>query len=150
MVPEKGEPITSGTLPVDVDRPDVNVIDAAARGASEGLRLALVVAAMLIAFIALVSLANGVVGWVGGHVGLPGLTLPVAPAHAAGLDPRSIVIAIYALASFANFSSIAMTIAGVGEIAPSRRHDLAKLGIKAMVAGLLAALMTAALAGILV
>jgi CNT family concentrative nucleoside transporter len=68
----------------------------------------------------------------------------------ATMDPRSVVIAIYALASFANFSSVAMTIAGVGEIAPSRRHDLARLGIKAMVAGLLAALMTAALAGVLV
>ena len=66
------------------------------------------------------------------------------------LDPRSLVIAIYALASFANFGSVAMTIAGIGEIAPSRRHDLARLGLRAMVAGLLAALMTAALAGVLV
>ena len=194
MVPETGEPVSAGTLKVDVDRPDVNVIDAAARGASEGLRLALVVGAMLIAFIALVSLINAVVGWTGGLVGLEGLTLegmlgwllspvawmlgvPWADAtlvgqligvevvlnefvafvqleHALGagaaMDPRSVIISIYALASFANFSSIAMTIAGVGEIAPSRRQDLARLGLKAMLAGLLATLMTAALAGMLI
>ena len=194
MVPETGQPVSAGTLTVDVEKPDVNVIDAAARGASEGLRLALVVGAMLIAFIALVSLANGVVGWVGGLMGVESVTLegmlgwifsPVAwmlgvswadagmvgqligvetvlnefvafvqlqGALGAGgmLDPRSVIIAIYALASFANFGSVAMTIAGVGEIAPSRRHDLARLGIKAMVAGLLASLMTAALAGILI
>lgn len=194
MVPETGEPVTAGALTVEVEKPDVNVIDAAARGASEGLRLALVVGAMLIAFIALISMLNGVVGWVGGFVGMGGLTLegmlgaalaplawmlgvPWADAGLVGqligvdtvlnefvafvqleqalqagsaLDPRSLVIAIYALASFANFGSVAMTIAGIGEIAPSRRHDLARLGLRAMVAGLLAALMTAALAGVLV
>jgi len=194
MVPETGEPVTSGTLTLDVEKPDVNVIDAAARGASDGLRLALVVGAMLIAFIALISMANGIVGWVGGLVGLGGITLEgilgwvfsplawmlgvswadaglvgqligvevvlnefVAFVHfegalaaGASLEPRSLIIAIYALASFANFGSVAMTIAGVGEIAPSRRHDLARLGLKAMGAGLLAALMTAALAGVLV
>ena len=194
MVPETGEPLTSGTLTLEVEKPDVNVIDAAARGASDGLRLALVVGAMLIAFIALISMANGLVGWAGGLVGLDGITLEgilgwvfsplawmlgVSWADAglvgqligvevvlnefvafvqfqgalgagASLEPRSIIIAIYALASFANFGSVAMTIAGVGEIAPSRRHDLARLGLKAMGAGLLAALMTAALAGVLV
>lgn len=194
MVPETGEPVTAGELTVDVEKPDVNVIDAAARGASDGLRLALVVGAMLIAFIALISMANGVVGWVGGLAGVEGLTLegmlgwllsplawmlgvPWADAGFVGqligvdavlnefvafvqlagalgsgvsLEPRSVIISIYALASFANFGSVAMTIAGVGEIAPSRRHDLARLGLKAMLAGLLAALMTAALAGILI
>lgn len=194
MVPETGKPVTAGELTVDVEKPDVNVIDAAARGASDGLRLALVVGAMLIAFIALISMANGVVGWAGGLVGAEGLTLEgmlgwllaplawmlgvswadagfvgqligvdavlnefVAFVQLAGalgsgvsLEPRSVIISIYALASFANFGSVAMTIAGVGEIAPSRRHDLARLGLKAMLAGLLAALMTAALAGILV
>jgi CNT family concentrative nucleoside transporter len=68
----------------------------------------------------------------------------------AQLETRSLVIAIYALATFANFGSVAMTIAGIGEIAPSRRHDLARLGLKAMLGGLLAALMTAAWAGVLV
>ena len=194
LVPETGEPATSGTLHIEVERPDVNVIDAAARGASEGLRLALVVAAMLIAFVALISMANGIVGWAGGMLGFESLTIetmlgwllaPVAwmlgvPWADAGLvgqmigvdfvfnefiafvqlegalgagaalDQRSLVIAIYALATFANFGSVAMTIAGVGEIAPGRRHDLARLGLKAMFAGLLAALLTAAFAGMMV
>ena len=65
-------------------------------------------------------------------------------------DPRSLVIGIYALTTFANFGSVAMTIAGIGEIAPSRRHDLARLGLRAMAAGLLASFMTAAVAGMLV
>jgi len=68
----------------------------------------------------------------------------------ATLEPRSLVITIYALTSFANFGSVAMTIAGLGEMAPSRRHDLARLGLKAMLAGLLATLLTAAVAGLLV
>jgi CNT family concentrative nucleoside transporter len=194
LVPETEEPATVGRLTEDVERPDVNVIDAAARGAAEGLRLALVVGAMLIAFIALVSMLNGVVGGLGGLVGVDGLTIegmlgaalaPVAwllgvPWSDAGLigrtigvdfvinefvayaqlsaalgsgtsaDPRSLVIGIYALTTFANFGSVAMTIAGIGEIAPSRRHDLARLGLRAMGAGLLASLMTAAVAGMLV
>ncbi|MFQ5538526.1 MAG: NupC/NupG family nucleoside CNT transporter [Gemmatimonadota bacterium] len=195
MVPEVEAPRTAGSLAgVEVEHPDVNVIDAAARGASEGLRLALVVGAMLIAFIALISLANGVVGWLGALGGIEGLTLerilgwglaPVAwllgvPWSDAGvvaqligleavlnefvafvrledlltqgvaLEGRSVVISIYALTSFANFGSVAMTLAGIGALAPSRRHDLAGLGVRAMVAGLLATLLTAALAGMLV
>ena len=194
LIPETGTPETGETLAASVEKPDVNVIDAAARGASEGLRLALVVGAMLIAFVALISMANGIVGWVGGLAGVDGLTIqgmlgtvlaPVAwllgvpwsdagvvgqligvdfvvnefvafvdfqalLAGGATLEPRSIVIAIYALATFANFGSVAMTIAGVGEIAPERRHDLARLGIKAMFAGLLASLLTACFAGMLV
>jgi CNT family concentrative nucleoside transporter len=194
LVPETGSPATSGRLTEDVEHPDVNVIDAAARGAAEGLRLALVVGAMLIAFIALVSMLNGMIGWAGGLLGFEGLTLegilgrilaPVAwllgvswadagligrtigvdfvlnefvayvqlsSALASGTaaDPRSLVIGIYALTTFANFGSVAMTIAGIGEIAPSRRHDLARLGLRAMGAGLLASFMTAAVAGMLV
>jgi CNT family concentrative nucleoside transporter len=65
------------------------------------------------------------------------------------VDPRSVVIGIYALTTFANFGSVAMTIAGIGAIAPSRRPDLARLGLKSMLAGLLASLATAAVAGIL-
>ncbi len=194
LVPETGRPATTGVLAEEVERHDVNVIDAAARGAAEGLRLALVVGAMLIAFIALVAMVNGVLSWLGGWFGMPGVTLegllgillaPVAwmlgiPWADAGLigrmigvdfvlnefvafvqlsseleagaslDPRSIVIGIYALTTFANFGSVAMTLAGLGEIAPSRRHDLARLGLKAMAAGLMASLATAAVAGILV
>lgn len=194
LVPETGEPVTAGARAEDPATPDVNLIDAAARGAAEGLRLALVVMAMLIAFLALVAMLNGVVGWLGGLVGVDGLTLegmlgrllaPVAwmlgvswadagligqmigvdfvlnefvafarlsatLAAGAVVDDRSLVIGIYALCTFANFGSIAMTIAGIGEIAPSRRHDLARLGLKAMLAGLLASLATAAVAGMLV
>jgi len=193
LVPETEEPTTLGLLTEDVARDDVNVIDAAARGAGEGLRLALVVGAMLIAFIALVSMLNGVIGGVGALAGFADLTLerilggllaPVAwmlgiPWADAGLigqmigvdfvlnefvafarlsgtlasgqaiDPRSVVIGIYALTTFANFGSVAMTIAGIGAIAPSRRQDLARLGLKSMLAGLLASLATAAVAGIL-
>ena len=193
LVPETEEPTTLGLLTEDVVSDDVNAIDAAARGAGEGLRLALVVGAMLIAFIALVSMLNGMIGWVGALGGFPDLTLerilggvlaPVAwmlgiPWADAGLigqmigvdfvlnefvafarlsgtlasgqaiDPRSVVIGIYALTTFANFGSVAMTIAGIGAIAPSRRQDLARLGLKSMLAGLLASLATAAVAGIL-
>lgn len=194
LVPETGEPTTLGALEIEVERPDVNVIDAAARGAAEGLRLALVVGAMLIAFIALVAMLNGAIGWAGGLAGVEGLTLermfgwvlaPVAwmlgivwtDAAAIGqligvdfvinefvafvrleallgggtqLQERSVIIGIYALTTFANFGSVAMTIAGLGELAPSRRHDLARLGLKAMLAGLLATLITATFAGMLV
>lgn len=71
-------------------------------------------------------------------------------AAGATLDDRSLIIGIYAMTTFANFGSVAMTLAGLGELAPSRRHDIARLGLKAMFAGLLASLMTAAVAGILV
>jgi len=152
------------------------------------------VAAMLIAFIALVSLANALVGWLAGLAGVEGLTLerilgwvlaPVAwllgvPWTEAGivgrlvgveavlnefvafvqfesllregvaLSGRSRIMGIYALTSFANLGSVAMTIAGLGAIAPSRRHDLARLGLRAMAAGLMGTLMTAAVAGMLV
>jgi CNT family concentrative nucleoside transporter len=195
LVPETGKPETLGVLDLEVqgEKPDVNVIDAAARGAAEGLKLALVVGAMLIAFIALVALANGVVGWAGSLAGFDGLSIegmlgwilrPVAwllgvtwvdagvigqligvdfvlnefvafgqlqglLQGGAELQERSVVIGIYALATFANFGSVAMTIAGLGEIAPSRRQDLARLGMKSMLAGLLAALLTATFAGML-
>ena len=195
LVPETGKPESLEVLDIQVQRekPDVNVIDAAARGAAEGLRLALVVGAMLIAFIALVALANGVVEWAGSLVGFEGLSIegmlgrvfaPVAwllgitwvDASVIGqligvdfvlnefvafvqlqsllvggteLQERSVVISIYALATFANFGSVAMTIAGLGEIAPDRRQDLARLGMKSMCAGLLAAFLTATFAGML-
>ncbi len=194
LVPEVDDPVTAGALIDEVERGDVNLIDAAARGASEGLRLALLVGAMLIAFLALVALLNGGIGWVGSLVGLDGLTLegmlgvvlaPVAwllgipwsdagligqaigvdlvlnefvafaqlsdaLASGAELDPRSLAIGVYALTTFANFGSVAMTIAGLGAIAPARRHDLARLGMKSLMAGLIASLLTAAVAGILI
>jgi len=191
MLPEAERAETAGTLDIQVGRPDVNVIDAAARGASEGLQLALGVGAMLLAFIGLIHLVNGVLGWTGGLVGLDGLTLewllgmalaPLtwlmgvpwsdAPSVAGligiktvlnefvaylqlaatlsgptSLEPRSVIIATYALCGFANFGSIAMQIGGMGAIAPSRRRDLAQLGLRAMVGGSLAGFMTATVAG---
>lgn len=193
MVPETGEPETRDTLEISVDRPDVNTIDAAARGASEGLYLALNVGAMLLAFVALIALCNAGIGWVGGMVGLEGLTLermlgwvlaPVAwlmgvtwadaPTVGAllgaktvlneffayiqfagllggggSLEPRSVVITAYALCGFANFSSIAIQLGGIGGIAPSRRHDLSRLGLRAMIGGTIAAFMTATVAGMI-
>jgi CNT family concentrative nucleoside transporter len=193
MVPEEDEPATRGSLDLELEQPDVNVIDAASRGASEGLGLALNVGAMLLAFIALIALLNAVIGWGGGLVGLEGLSLegllgrvlaplawlmgvPWSDAVTVGsllglktvlnefvaylqlstllqeggeLQPRSVIISIYALSGFANFSSIAIQIGGIGGIAPSRRHDLSRLGLRAMVAGSFAAFMTATVAGML-
>jgi concentrative nucleoside transporter, CNT family len=176
-----------------VEKPDVNVIDAAARGASEGLSLALNVGAMLLAFVALIYMFDSLLGWIGGLAGFEGLTLetilgwllaPLAwlmgvPWHDApivaslmgiktvlnefyaylqlgstlagpnDLQPRSIIIVTYALSGFANFSSIAIQLGGIGGIAPSRRHDLSRLGLRAMIAGSIAAFMTATVAGML-
>jgi CNT family concentrative nucleoside transporter len=191
MYPEDSEPETKGTLKADVPSPDVNAIDAAARGAGEGLTLALNVGAMLLAFIALIALLNGLIGWAGGLVGWENVSLelilgwvlaPLAwimgvPWHdaveigsllgvktvvnefvaylqlatslqeGAPLDPRSVVIATYALCGFANFSSIAIQIGGIGGIAPGRRSDLSRIGMRAMIGGTLAAFMTATVAG---
>lgn len=193
MYPETEEPVTAGNIKVKLEKVDANVIDAAARGASEGLSLALNVGAMLIAFIALMALLNGIVSGTAGFFGLE-LTIQkilgwvcapfawlmgvpsqdvlavgtllgektalnefVAYAHlgsmlqeGAGLDPRSVVLATYALCGFANFSSIAIQIGGIGGMAPERRHDLSRLGLRAMVAGTLANFMTACVVGILI
>jgi len=192
LVPETGTPETAGTLKVEVPKPGVNIIDAAARGAGDGLQLALNIAAMLIAFIALIALVNGFLGWV--HT-VPLLAwvppslqkifgilfAPVAwmlgvswkDAASVGdmlgtrmvlnefiaflrlgelkntLDHRSFVIATFALCGFANFSSIAIQIGGIGALAPSRKSDLARLGVKAMLAGTLANFMSACIAGVL-
>jgi CNT family concentrative nucleoside transporter len=190
FVPETGEPITRGTVRVEVEKPGVNIIDAAARGAGDGLHLALNIAGMLIAFLALIALVNGGLGWLHGHVGwIPAtlqqiLALLFAPiAWALGvswndcatvgnllgtrmvlnefvafvdlgkiramLQPRSFVIATFALCGFANLSSIAIQIGGIGALAPSRKSDLARLGLKAMIVGTLANFMSACIAGIL-
>jgi CNT family concentrative nucleoside transporter len=192
MVPETEQPMTGGDVEVVVPKQDVNIIDAAGRGAIEGLHLSLNVAGMLIAFIALVALVNGMFGWVHGLVGwfpasldilLGWIFRPIAwamgvawkdsltvgnllgtrmvlnefvafaklgePGVGSSLDPRSFVITTYALCGFANFSSIAIQIGGIGSLAPSRRGDLARLGLRAMVAGTLANFLTATIAGIL-
>ena len=193
MVPEEATPVTAGKTASGVSIDTANVVDAAARGAGEGLHLALNVGAMLLAFVALVALVNYLVGAVGGLVGAPNLTLqqiagvvlapvawlmgvPWADASEIGAllgvktvlnefvaygmmveaigngtitQPRSVVIAIYALCGFANFGSIAIQIGGIGSIAPKRRSDLARLGLRAMIGGTLAAFMTATVAGML-
>jgi CNT family concentrative nucleoside transporter len=197
IVPETEQPETGGDVVIEVPKQDVNVIDAAGRGAIEGLHLSLNVAGMLIAFVALVALLNGMFGYV--HGALAGTAVgPYFPASmdillgwvfrpiawamgvswkdtllvgnllgtrmvlnefvaflnlgkiAEGvLDPRSKIIATYALCGFANFSSIAIQIGGIGSLAPSRRGDLARLGLRAMIAGTLANFLTATIAGIL-
>jgi CNT family concentrative nucleoside transporter len=190
LVPETGEPETAGDVRVEIEKPGVNVIDAAARGAGEGLQLALNIGGMLIAFIALIALINGGMAWVHGLAAwfpdslqkLFGIVFaPVAwllgvswkDAQAVGdmlgtrmvlnefiaflrlgevkqsLDPRSFVIATFALCGFANFSSIAIQIGGIGALAPNRKSDLARMGIKAMIAGTLANFMSACIAGVL-
>ena len=183
FVPETSQPKTMGTVSLEVERTDVNVIDAAGRGTSEGLSLALNVGAMLISFLALIALANATLGLVGlsmqqifGWVFAPlawSMGVPWQDASTIGnllgtrmvlnefvaysqlgplketLDPRSFTIATYALCGFANFSSIGIQIGGIGALAPNRRHDLARLGIRAMIAGTLANFITATIAGFL-
>jgi CNT family concentrative nucleoside transporter len=193
MWPETEQPVTRGGLRVKMERMDANSIDAAARGAGEGLTLALNVGAMLLAFIALISLANGILSWSLARFGVEGFTLQtilgwlgaplawlmgvpwrdavevgsllgektvlnefIAYAHLAdmvkdpsALSPRSVVIATYALCGFANFSSIAIQIGGIGGMIPQRRHELSVLGLRAMVAGTLANFMTACVVGVL-
>lgn len=190
FVPETGEPVTRGTVRIAAERQGVNVIDAAARGAYDGLYLALNIAGMLIAFLALIAMMNGGLGWVHSYLHwvpsslqeiLGALFAPVAWAlgvswndcatvgHLLGtrmilnefvafvdlgklraeLQPRSFVIATFALCGFANLGSIAIQIGGIGALAPTRKSDLARLGLKAMVVGTLANFMSACIAGIL-
>ena len=183
FVPETEVPETMGTVKLEIERTDVNVIDAAGRGTSEGLALALNVGAMLISFLALIALVNALLGlaglslqqifgWVFAPIawamGVPWRDAPtignllgtrmalnefvayaqLGPMKAA-LDPRSFTIATFALCGFANFSSIGIQIGGIGALAPSRRHDLARLGLRAMLAGTLANFITATIAGFL-
>lgn len=197
MVPETEISETAGeTVVLESEKMDANIIDAAARGAGEGLTLALNVAAMLLAFIALIAMVNGILGGITEALGMTRLSLemifgwvfaplaflmgvPWADAAAIGsllgektminefvayshlanmlngsegtvISQRSAIIATYALCGFSNLSSIAIQIGGIGGIAPSRRGDLAQLGIRAVIAGSLACFMTATIAGMLV
>jgi CNT family concentrative nucleoside transporter len=190
LEPETEVPETLGEVKVDIPRTDVNVLDAAARGTSEGLSLMLNVIAMLISFIALIALVNGLFGWMHGFLpwfpaslqtvlgwifrpiawimGVPwhdsgtiGALLGermvinefIAYAHLgplkASLDPVSFTIATFALCGFANLSSVGIQIGGIGALAPERKHDLARLGFRAMIAGTLANFLSATLAGML-
>jgi CNT family concentrative nucleoside transporter len=205
LVPETEEPLTRGTVKIDVEKTTANVIDAAATGAADGLKLALNVGAMLLAFIALIALINGPVQWLGTIGGADGsinhwltgvsghevklsletvfgwVLAPIAwligvpwqdanlvgsfigekvvinefvayadlAKHLDQLLPHSRLLATYALCGFANFSSIAIQIGGIGGLAPSRRGDLARLGLRAVLGGSIATFMTATIAGVL-
>lgn len=191
VLPETGVPETLGTVRTHDERPDANVLDAAARGTREGLTLALNVAAMLVAFIALIALADRILGLVGGRFGQPNLSLKlvlgtllapvawligvpwadcpevggllgertvlnelIAYGHLGELReriaPRSFSIATVALCGFANISSIGIQIGGIGALMPEhRRSDLARLGVRALVAATLANLLSACIVGIL-
>ena len=188
--PEVGKPVTAGKVDVKLEQTSVNIIDAAAQGAGDGLQLVLNIAAMLIAFLALIALVNSIFGWA--HGMLPWIPAsmqqlfgiifaPVAwllgvswkDCTAIGqllgerlvtnefiafidlgkiksqLDPHSFTIATYALCGFANFSSIAIQLGGIGALAPTRKSDIARLGMRAVAAGTMANFMSACIAGML-
>ena len=201
LVPETGTPLTRGTVKMDVEKTTSNVIDAAAAGAGDGLKLALNIGAMLLAFIALIALINAPLTWLGDVTGLASLIgkptnlstifgyllapvawvigTPWADATTVGsligqkvvinefvaytelsqilsgqlpgvsLSKEGALVATYALCGFANFSSIAIQLGGIGGLAPDRRHDLARFGLRAVLGGSIATFMTATIAGVL-
>jgi concentrative nucleoside transporter, CNT family len=189
MVPEKGTPQTLGQVKLEVPRLSANVIDAAARGAAEGLHLALNVGAMLVAFVALVHMGDRGVGALGGLFGHPEIRLatvlgwPLIPlAYVMGvpwseapfvggllgiktalneflayrelatqlstLSPQTVRIASFALCGFANFGSLAIVLGGLGMMVPERRPDIARLGLRSILAGGLATCLTGTIAGL--
>jgi CNT family concentrative nucleoside transporter len=201
LIPETGVPLTRGTVKMEVEKTTSNVIDAAAAGAGDGLRLALNIGAMLLAFIALIALINWPLTWIGEVTGLQAMLgkptdlamifgyvlapiawvigVPWEDAVTVGsligqkvvinefvaylqlaeiingnvpgvsLTDHGKLIATYALCGFANFSSIAIQIGGIGGLAPERRTDLARFGMRAVLGGTIATLMTATIAGVL-
>lgn len=201
LIPETGEPLTRGTVRMEVEKTTSNVIDAAAAGAGDGLKLALNIGAMLLAFIALIAMINAPLTWLGEATGLADalgkptdlatifgyllapvawlIGVPWADAGTVGsligqkvvinefvaylqladivngrvegvsLGDEGRLIATYALCGFANFSSIAIQIGGIGGLAPDRRQDLARFGLRAVLGGTIATLMTATIAGVL-
>ncbi len=201
LIPETGTPLTRGTVKMEVEKTSSNIIDAAAAGAGDGLRLALNIGAMLLAFIALIALVNWPLTWIGEVTGLQAvlgkptdlamifgyLLAPIAwvigvpwqdattvgsligqkivinefvaylqladivngKVAGVSLSAEGKLIATYALCGFANFSSIAIQIGGIGGLAPERRSDLARFGLRAVLGGTIATLMTATIAGVL-
>ncbi|MDE3271939.1 NupC/NupG family nucleoside CNT transporter [Pseudoalteromonas sp. G4] len=188
MVPETETPKQDLNELDSSDEKPVNVIDAAAGGALNGMQLAMNVGAMLLAFVALIALSNGLVGWIGGWFDNPDLTIqqilgyafapiawllgiPWSEAQLAGsfigqklvvnefvayldfmnyqaqLSEHTKAVVTFALCGFANLSSIAILLGGIGGMAPSRRKDIAQLGLRAVLAGSMANLMSAAIAG---
>ncbi|MCC5934674.1 MAG: NupC/NupG family nucleoside CNT transporter [Candidatus Cyclonatronum sp.] len=198
LYPETEEPVTRGEVKISVEKTDANGIEAASSGATEGLKLALNVGAMLLAFIAILALLNHFLGIFGDFTGINNISenfdftiqgilgilfaplafligVPWVDAINVGsmigtkivltefiafidlsqfvmdgaLEERTIFMATFALCGFANFSSIAIQIGGIGGLAPSRKSDLAKFGLLAVLAGTLANMMTATIAGVL-
>ncbi len=201
LIPETGEPLTRGTVKMEVEKNTANIVDAAASGAGDGWRLALNIGAMLLAFIALIALLNWPLTWLGEVTGIAAaigkptdlatifgyLLAPLAwvigtpwqdaevvgsligqkvvinefvaylqlgeivNGNVAGvaLTEQGRLIATYALCGFANFSSIAIQIGGIGGLAPERRKDLARFGMRAVLGGSIATFMTATIAGVL-
>jgi CNT family concentrative nucleoside transporter len=197
MHPETQTPTTAGGVKFKVERIDANLIDAAARGTSEGLGLALNVAAMLITFTALVALVDALLGWLSVKLGFAPDALSLenllgylfrplawligvdwAESGRVGsllgiktvlneliayskmkdnlgndpnyLSPRSALLALYALCGFANFASVGIQVGGISSLAPTRRGDLSRIGLLAMVGGAIASLMAACIVGILI
>ncbi len=208
LYPEVEDSVTKGTIKLNLEKKSVNAIDAVVIGAGDGLKVGLVVTAMLIAIISIITMLDYMLGKAGVylasvlfeagkeavffHLDLNNLTIssvlgalfyylamlmgvPVQDAAAVGglmgtkliinefvaysqlgpmieagsMSPKSILIATFALCGFANFSSVAMLIGGISEMVPERKHELAKLGIPAMICGTLASYLSATLAGIL-
>jgi len=195
LQPETEESLTKGDVRIKVEKTATNVIEAAANGAADGVKLALNVGGMLLAFIALISLINYPLAWVGNITGLEGLVgqplslslilgyilsplawiigIPWSEAVTVGgligekvvinefvaylhladykdvLSEHSVLISTYALCGFANFSSIAIQLGGIGGLAPNRRPDIASFGLRAVLGGTLATMMTATIAGVL-
>lgn len=221
LIPETQEPLTRGTVKVEVEKTSANIIDAAAGGAADGVKLAINIAAMLLAFVALIALINAMIGWAASTSGLTAwanagndprclsdaafaaiasngctqinlgsiLGLVLAPiawvigiqwddAMIAGgligqkivlnefiaymqlaqisvgtgigeISEESRIILTYALCGFANFASIAIQIGGIGSLAPERRADLARFGMRAVLGGSIATMMTATIAGVM-
>jgi concentrative nucleoside transporter, CNT family len=190
LVPEVEVSGTAGVVKIELPKLATNVIDAAASGATDGMRLAVNVGAMLLSFIALIAMLNGMIGWLGGFVGFSNLTFELIMGYAfapvawilgcpwadcvivgnllakklvlnefvayldlkenmPALSQRSIIISTYALCGFSNFSSIAIQVGGIGTLAPQKRSVIVALGVKSLIGGTLACLMTAAIAGIM-
>jgi CNT family concentrative nucleoside transporter len=193
LYPETEKSLTAGEVEVKVDQVYANAVDAAASGASDGLKLAANVAAMLIAFLGLLAFFNALLGWFGGLISLPQLSLELICAYLMApvawlmgvpwadcaevgavlgkktilnefiayldlmelvkqqaISERSQIISTYALCGFSNIGSIGIQIGGIGAMAPQRQGDLARLGVRAMIAGSLACFMTACIAGMLI
>lgn len=208
VYPEIEESQTKGEVKLEVKKTHVNLIDAIAHGASDGMKISINVVAMLVGFLALVAMINAIAGFIGNNLANIGLSLgfigidlhhlsldsilgsifsllawlmgvPWAEAHTVGalmgkkmvinefvaymdlsailsgtagmaLSHKAITIASFALCGFANFGSIAIQVGGIGELAPNRRKDLARLGLRALICGTLASYLSATIAGMLI